>query len=440
MRDRLIWTIVIIILCSFNGSAQTAKSADAKPSSPRISVLQNEVQKGSPNAVTRFWDDVRKTGTPLIEPVRGEKENVFVTFLWRGLSDTRNVVVFSQATGINPADNQMSNIDGTDVWYRTYRFRRDARFLYSLGPNDDLTPLNSPNIDWQKRFANIGPDPLNPKQYPKVTGRQKPQSVAEMPGAPAQLWVAQNKGTPGGKLEEQKIESRILKNQRSVWVYLPSGYTEKAAGYPLLVLFDGREYLDQFYTPTVLDNLIASGKIPPTVAILVDNLGPAVRDLELPCYRPFADFLASELLPWARDRYRVTSDPGATVVAGSSYGGLAATCAAMWYPKIFGNFLSQSASYWWKPDTETEYEWPRRQFASRDTLPLRAFITVGLMETLPKPGNTDQVKVNRAFRDALKAKGYDITYTEFNGAHEYIDWQGTLPDGLIVLLGTKKRQ
>jgi enterochelin esterase family protein len=38
-------------------------------------------------------------------------------------------------------------------------------------------------------------------------------------------------------------------------------------------------------------------------------------------------------------------------------------------------------------------------------------------------------------RIALKAKGYEIKYAEFNGAHEYISWQGTLPDGLIELLG-----
>jgi enterochelin esterase-like enzyme len=47
--------------------------------------------------------------------------------------------------------------------------------------------------------------------------------------------------------------------------------------------------------------------------------------------------------------------------------------------------------------------------------------------------------VNRRLRDALKAKGYEVAYTEFDGAHEYINWQGTLADGLIALLGGRRR-
>jgi enterochelin esterase family protein len=135
----------------------------------------------------------------------------------------------------------------------------------------------------------------------------------------------------------------------------------------------------------------------------------------------------------------VTADPAQTVIAGSSYGGLAATCTAMWYPGNFGNFLSQSASYWWKPEDDSEYEWVKRQFSSSPKLPLRAFLTVGLLETIPKAGNTNQVEVNRRFHDVLKAKGYEVKYTEFDGAHEYINWQGTLADGLIALFGKQTR-
>jgi enterochelin esterase-like enzyme len=67
-------------------------------------------------------------------------------------------------------------------------------------------------------------------------------------------------------------------------------------------------------------------------------------------------YARKELLPWVRQKYQVTKDPTKTVIAGSSYGGLAATCAGMWYPEYFGNILSQSASYWWKPDGDSEYE------------------------------------------------------------------------------------
>ena len=435
--------LALFVLLTFggHGRARSARTITAQVSSPRVRALQKQLEKRAPAAVARFWEEVRKSGTPLVEPIPGDRENVLVTFLWRGAEETRNVVVFLQTGGLNPADNQLTRLAGSDVWYRSYVFRKDVRFLYKLSPNDDLTPLDAPGLDWQKRFAHVQTDPLNPKLYPPAAGATDwtTQSVAELPGAPPQPWVERKKGVPAGKVERQKIRSGILNNERDVWVYLPAGYQAKDKAYPLLILFDGQSYMDQVPTPLILDNLIAAGRIPPTVAVLVDNPGPAERDRELPCYRPFADFLSKELLPWMRERYRVTDDPGRTVVAGSSYGGLAATCAAMWYPENFGNFLSQSASYWWKPESETEYEWVRRQFSAGPKLPLRAFLTVGLLETIPKPGDTNQVEVNRRLRAALKAKGYEVTYTEFDGAHEYINWQGTLADGLIALLGKQRR-
>jgi hypothetical protein len=36
------------------------------------------------------------------------------------------------------AKDRMTQIDGTDVWYKTYKVRNDARFPYSLSPNAAL--------------------------------------------------------------------------------------------------------------------------------------------------------------------------------------------------------------------------------------------------------------------------------------------------------------
>ncbi|HKQ50912.1 MAG TPA: enterochelin esterase [Pyrinomonadaceae bacterium] len=440
-RNIVLTAAFILLAVGPTSNAQTSNSPGARsPSSPRVAALQNQLRKGDRAAVAGFWEEVRKAGTPLVESIPGDGKNVLVTFLWRGAEETRNVVVFLQTGGLNPADNQMTHVPGSDVWHRSYVFPKDARFLYKLSPNDDLTPLDTPGLDWQKRFAHVQTDPLNSKRYPPGAGAAEwtVQSVVELPRASPQPWVARRARVVPGKVERHKIKSGILNNERNLWVYLPASYQAGARGYSLLILFDGQSYLDLVPTPTILDNLIADGKIPPVVAVLVDNPGPAERDRELPCYRPFADFLSKELLPWVRERYGVTTDPRGTVIAGSSYGGLAATCAAMWYPGDFGNFLSQSASYWWKPETDSEYEWVRRQFSVDPKLPLRAFLTVGLLETIPKPGHTNQVEVNRRLRDTLKAKGYEVTYTEFDGAHEYINWQGTLADGLIALLGKRK--
>jgi enterochelin esterase-like enzyme len=39
-------------------------------------------------------------------------------------------------------------------------------------------------------------------------------------------------------------------------------------------------------------------------------------------------------------------------------------------------------------------------------------------------------------RDVLRAKGYTVFYSEFSGGHNPMNWQGTLADALLVLLGT----
>ena len=152
-------------------------------------------------------------------------------------------------------------------------------------------------------------------------------------------------------MELQRIRSVVLDNERRVWVYLPPGYDPGQdaghAPYAVLVVFDALAYLHAIPTPAILDNLLAAHKLPPCVALFVDNVD---RDHELPCSAPFADFLAHELLGWARERYPLTSDPARTVVAGSSYGGLAATFAGFRHSEVFGAVLSQSGAFWWRPE------------------------------------------------------------------------------------------
>ncbi len=207
-----------------------------------------------------------------------------------------------------------------------------------------------------------------------------------------------------------------------------------------MMLFDGAAYTHYVPTATIPDNLIAQGQIPPLVAVLIDNPNLETRSLVLPCYPPFAEFLAKELIPWIRKTYRVTANPRQTVIAGSSYGGLAATYAGLKHPEIFGKILSQSGSFWWKPEKETEWEWLTRQFALAPKLPLDFYLDVGLLEAGGVDDSPSQLFANRHMRDVLQAKGYSIHYREYHGGHEYVIWRGTLADGLLALIGTAKAQ
>ncbi|MGH3131360.1 MAG: alpha/beta hydrolase, partial [Gaiellaceae bacterium] len=283
-------------------------------------------------------------------------------------------------------------------------------------------------------------DPLNPRTYvfpgddeDPEWARDAPRSVLEGPDAPAQPWIGARAGTPAGTTELHRFRSEILDNERRVYVYTPPGFDRAGDAYPLLVVFDGWAYVELIPAPTILDNLIAAGRIPPLVAVLPDSLSQEARDRELPCHPPFVEFLTGELLPWARERWHATDDPARTTVAGSSYGGLAAAFAALSRPDVFGNVLSQSGSFGWRPDGGDEPDWLIGQFEATERLPLRFSLDAGLLEEGRPRGWASILEANRRLRGVLEAKGYPVAYAEYAGGHDYICWAGTLADGLLAL-------
>jgi enterochelin esterase family protein len=314
-----------------------------------------------------------------------------------------------------------------------------------LSPNDSLVPFSK--IDLKdpaavaKRISSFKTDPLNPKAYLGLP----PSSLVELADAPSQPWIKRSPEVPAGKIEEKRLKSTLLNNERKVWIYTPPGYTSSGDRYGLMFVFDGYAYTLLVPTPVILDNLIARGLILPMVAVVIDNPTPTSRNTEMACNPRFADFLALEAMPWIRETYHVTAEASRTIVAGSSFGGLAATYTAFRHPETFGNVISQSGSFWWKPDGDDEHEWLTRQFAASAKLPIRFYLDIGLMETGPTPDNgPDQVVVNRHMRDVLRAKEYVVHYQEYNGGHEYLNWRGTFADALLKLFpkaapGTKPR-
>jgi S-formylglutathione hydrolase FrmB len=138
--------------------------------------------------------------------------------------------------------------------------------------------------------------------------------------------------------------SPALGLKRDVYVYLPPGY-DPARAYPLLLWlhgFGGDE--GQFIRQVVraLDQSIASGALPPVIAV--------APDVSLPhnwrpwytgswCINskrgPWEDFIVQDVLEFAEQNFKIRPERDARIIAGWSMGGFGAYNLAMKHPEKF---------------------------------------------------------------------------------------------------------
>lgn len=410
--------------------------------SPTIAALRAQLADGNIAVLDQFWQHIADHGAPIIEPITNDADHALVTFVWRGDPNLKHVVVIGGIAGEDTVGNELLCLFNTDVWYRTYRARNDTRTTYFFSPNDPLVPMTDERweatwLAWV-RGGHLRIDPFNANVL------WSEESILTLPSAPPEAWLASQPDVPADTVDEHRFQSTLLENERTVWVYRPPGFNPHQEPYGWALFFDGDGYR-YVPTPTILDNLIAAGRIPPLVAIFVANASYEERRQALSCNRQFNRFLIEELLPWARPRYHLTDDPQRTIVVGASYGGLAATYAAFQHPHIFGNVLAQSGAFYWRqgqdrtsdPGADTDWNWLIRQLAAAPHLPLRFHLDVGIYETDLEPwgADTNTLSTSRHMHDVLHAKGYAVDYVEFSGAHDFVGWRGALPDALTALVG-----
>jgi enterochelin esterase-like enzyme len=412
-------------------SDYAVKVAKQRIDSPRILELWRAVNDRRAGAVDKFWTEL-KDKSPFVEPYPGDPASVLITFVMRSKSPYVGLI-----GGPAFREQPMLRIGDSDLWYATARIPAQSYFGYAFivtdGPPELHVPFQPREMRFvDPRFAKRLADPNNPKQ-------QFGLSRVEIPAAPEQPFTVAKPEVPKGKLTELTLDSAALSEKRRIGVYTPAGYDPKGR-YPLVIAFDGETYglvaaSALLPLPTILDNLIAAKKIPPTVAVLVDQQGQRNRDLT--GSPAFTAFLVKELIPKLRAEFHAGLTPAQTLVTGSSFGGLCSAYTALHHPDVVGNVLANSGAYGYRngavsSDVSEYVEGGEviRGFAKSPKLPIRFYVDAGLYEG-------DLLASNRHLRDVLTAKGYELTYAEFPGAHEYLMWRGTISDGLIALLGKK---
>lgn len=430
---------LLIAAASLTGAAAVATGdtpGEPPPKSAAIAALRKALADGDATAVEKFWRDVAGKA-PLVEPIPGDDRDVRVTYLWRGGRDAESVFLFGGVPFVNIEHKYLARLPGSDVYFLTERTPKDARFGY-------VFLVGATRYDPKTKTKT---DPLNPRVHAEM-------SYVELPAAPPQPWFGRREGVARGKLEAKTLKSKALAADRRVTVYTPPGYDPKGPECGLMVVFDGEAYAADekgeavIPLPDVLDNLLDRRKIDPLVAVLVES--GETRDRDLGCSPPFAEFVGKELVPWAHEHYKVSSDPRRAVVCGFSRGGLAAAYQALRHPELFGNVLSQSGAFWWYPEAdrddkfaranqrppwEAQPGWLTREYVAAPKKAIRFYLEVGRFEKHAGPGGIANMRGETLrLRDVLEAKGYAVTYHEYNGGHDFVVWRGSVADGLIALL------
>jgi enterochelin esterase family protein len=401
--------------------------------SPKVSALRESLQKGQ--NTDGFWADIEALGTPLIEDT---DSGTLMTFLVRG--HYNNVKLLGGPSNNHESLQQLAD---SDTWYKSFIVPNNTHLSYQIAPNVPQPPLSGR----ARRIAIKAvaqADPYNHHPWPNsAIDKYTTKSTVTLEDAPKRPWLDVQKEIPKGKLSTFKFTSSTLDNTRDITVYSPAmNDSQNSRNDPvLLYIFDAESYIDTVGLPTILDNLIAAGEIPPVTAVFISNPDGDARARELPANPVFADVLANELVPQVNKRLPVVIPKDRTVIAGSSYGGLAATTIALRHPDIFGNVISMSGSFWWKPEDQTadDKHFVASEVIKMDKAPVRFFLSAGVFETARGNSSSNGILgTNRHLRDVLLAKGYDTRYEEYGAGHDYFSWRGIIGDGLISLFPSKE--
>lgn len=170
------------------------------------------------------------------------------------------------------------------------------------------------------------------------------------------------------------------------------------------------------------------GRLPPAVYLLIDAIDNQRRGVELPCHRDFWLAVQEELLPLVRGHVPFSDRSERTVVAGQSFGGLAAMFAALNWPQRFGCVLSQSGSYWWphRDGSGTGFIGERLRQGEASAAGLRIWLEAGQREPII-------FRANQALLAQLTTTQQTIFWRQVDGGHDALCWRGGLTAGLIQL-------
>jgi enterochelin esterase family protein len=329
-----------------------------------------------------------------------------VIFFWEG---DRAPLLISDSTGwderpkpfkrLNPA--ALKEVASQPVWSCSLTVPRDAYVEYAF-----LDP------DTQEQFL----DPLNKHSINNGVGNRN--NFFYMPETMASPFSMRRATVRTGTLTRHRVDTWLMHDdgERDVYLYAPP----TRGPVPLLVVYDGPDYLHRGGLVTIVENLVAEKRMRPIAMAFLQN-GRARRNVEYICSDATISWLDREVLPLARQQLRLVNlkeRPGAFGVLGASAGGIMAMYTGLRMPDIFGRVLCQSGVFALDGRDFAAVDLVRYQHAHD----LKIWMDVGILE--------DLLEDNRRMSRLLQEKEYNFTYREFSGGHNYTAWRDDIWRGL----------
>jgi len=158
--------------------------------------------------------------------------------------------------------------------------------------------------------------------------------------------------------EVRQLHSEMLKEDRTLNVYLPDGYSpDSAKTYQVIYLLDGSANEDFIHIVGLVQFLVLSGEMEPSIVVGIANVDRK-RDFTFPTTiekdkqdfpttggsANFISFLEKELIPYVNKEYKVDLR---RILIGQSLGGLIASEILLNHTDLFSKYVIVSPSLWW---------------------------------------------------------------------------------------------
>ncbi|MFF2481356.1 alpha/beta hydrolase-fold protein [Paenibacillus sp. NPDC058071] len=249
--------------------------------------------------------------------------------------------------------------------------------------------------------------------------------------------------------------SKILNNERDIFVYLPPSYDRNASeDFPVLYMHDGQQMFAQdrfgesWNVHQTVDRLIGEGKLDEIIVVAVSSLSHWQRLSEyfhdVPSAKGafpsewsgmlFERFLIEEVKAYIDRTYRTLPDRKHTGMIGSSAGGLLSYHIGFRRPDVFGQIGIMSPFFIhtiWEGANRTEipiYE----QFAAKP--PIRIWLDMGGAEGLLTVSQARQV-ADEMIGNGFKPDSDLAFYFDPEAAHTQQAWADRIHAPLLYMFG-----